>query len=158
MGTQAAALADRFERTNNELIALIERLTDAQWAAPNEADGWSIGVVAHHLATDHPILAGFVEAVATGRPLPPWTMEMLHQYNARHAAEHRDCTREETLALLRREGAAAAGLVRRLTDEQLDRAAVVPWEGGPAVSARQLIERKLIGHIGEHLGSIRAAR
>jgi hypothetical protein len=157
MSAQAAELADRFERANNDLIALIERLTGAQWAAPSEDDGRPVGVLAHHVATDHPILASFVEAVATGQPLPPLTMEMLDQYNAQHAAEHRGCTREETIDLLRREGAAAAGLVRRLTDEQLDRTAVIPWEGEAPVSARQLIERKLIGHIGEHLGGIRAA-
>lgn len=158
MGTESAALADRFTRANNELIALVECLTDMQWAARSEVEGWSVGVVAHHLATDHPILASFVEAIAADQPLPPWTGAMIDQYNARHAADHRDCTREETLTLLRREGNAATSVVRGLTDEQLDRAAVIPWEAGALVSARQLIERKLIGHIAEHLDSLRAAR
>ena len=144
-------------QANNGLIAVVERLTDAQWSAPGGPEGWSVGVTAHHLATDHAILAGFVEAVAAGRPLPTWTMDMLHQYNARHADEHKHCTKAETLELLRREGAAAASMVRGLSDEQLDRTAVIPWDGGPPVSAQRLIEQKLIGPIEEHLAGIRGA-
>lgn len=108
MSERAQALAERFERVNNELIALVERLTDAQWAAPGGPEGWSVGVTAHHPATDHAILSGFAETVATGQPLPAWTMDMLHHYNARQADEHKHCTKAETIELLRREGAAAA--------------------------------------------------
>lgn len=156
MSARAQALAERFARANNELIALVERLTDAQWAAPGGAEGWSVGVTAHHLASDYAILAGLVETVATEQPLPAWTLDMLHQYNAQHADEYKHCTKAETLELLRREGAAAVSMVQELSDEQLDRTAIIPWEAGPPVSAQQLIERKLIGHIQEHLASIQA--
>jgi Family of unknown function (DUF5519)/Mycothiol maleylpyruvate isomerase N-terminal domain len=156
MSERAQALAERFEAANDWLKATVEGLTEAQWSARAGTEGWSVGVTAHHLAADHAVLAGVVEAVATGRPLPALTMEMLHRYNAQHAEEHAHCTRAETLELLQREGAAAARMVRGLSDEQLERTAVIPWEGGPPVNARQLIEQKLIGHIQEHLPSIQS--
>lgn len=156
MGARSDALAKRFEQANDGLIAIVEGLTSAQWSAPGGTAGWPVGVTAHHLAAYHAILADCVATVAAGRPLPALTGEMIDELNARHADEHRHCTKAETLELLRREGAAAAVVVRGLSDEQLDRTAVIPWEGGPAVSAQQLIERKLIGHIEEHLAGIRA--
>src|SRR5436190_16323690 len=101
MGERAEALAEHFERANALAIEAVERVVDAQWSARGGPEGWSIGVTAHHLAADLAILAGVVESVATGRPLPDWSMEMVHQYNARHAEEHAHCTKVETLELLR---------------------------------------------------------
>jgi hypothetical protein len=126
MRERARAPADRFEEANDRLIAIVEGLTEAQWAARAGTDGWSVGVTAHHLASDHAVLAGLVEAVATGRRLPALTMAMVHRYNAQHAEEHEHCTRAETLELPRREGAAAARMVPGLSHEQLDRTAVIP--------------------------------
>ena len=37
MEERAAALADRFERTNDELIAFVEGCSDADWSARCEA-------------------------------------------------------------------------------------------------------------------------
>ncbi|MBI3964093.1 MAG: DinB family protein [Chloroflexi bacterium] len=157
LNVRAEALAERFEVANSELITVIERCTESQWQAHCTPEGWSVGVTAHHLAVDHPILAGAVQAVATGQPLPPLTSAAIDQMNAEHAAQRASYGKNETLELLRSGGAAAASAVRALGDEQLDRVGTIPWEGDRPVSAQQLIEEKLIGHISEHLESIRAA-
>jgi hypothetical protein len=157
MSERALALAEALERANNELIAVVERCSGPQWRARCAREGWSAGVAAHHIAVDHPLIAGLVQTVARGESVPQLTWDWINGFNAQHEAEHANCTKEETVELLRQNGAAAASIVRELTDEQLDRTASIPWEDWPPVSAQQLIERKLIGHISEHLESIRTA-
>ena len=74
--------------------------------------------------------------------------------NVKHAQEHANCTKAETVALHKKNAAAAATIVRGLDDAQLDRTGTV-LAGMPAMSAAQFVERALIGHIDEHIGSIR---
>jgi uncharacterized protein (TIGR03083 family) len=147
MSDRARALADRFEQANRELVATVERLSDAQWKAKTAGEGWPVGVVAHHVAGGHAGIAGLVQKIANGESFP---MPDLDRMNAEHAAQYAHATKAETLALLRQNAAAAAATVRSLSDAQLDRV------GGPrAMSAEQTIERILIGHIHDHHGSIR---
>jgi hypothetical protein len=57
---------------------------------------------------------------------------------------------------MRSHGAAAAAIVRGPSDEQLDRTTdAIP--GMPPVSAAQLIEMALIGHVTDHVASIKQA-
>jgi hypothetical protein len=114
-------------------------------------------VAAHHVAVSHPALSGLIQAIGNGQPLPPITAELRYQGNAQHAQQFAGCTKEETLELLRANGAAAAAAVRGLIDEQLERTGTVPVFGNTSVSAQQVIERVLIGHLGMHLPSMKAA-
>ena len=71
--------------------------------------------------------------------------------NAQHAKEHTDCTRAETL----QKGAAAAlAVVRGLSDDQLAKSGTV-FTDVPPMTTEQLIMLGLLGHIDEHVGSIR---
>jgi hypothetical protein len=54
MAERAEALAGKFEAENNELIATVEAASDEQWAAVTSDDGWSVGVVAHHVGSGRP--------------------------------------------------------------------------------------------------------
>jgi hypothetical protein len=76
--------------------------------------------------------------------------------NAQHAKEHAQCTKAETLELHKKNAAAAAAVVRALSDAELDRSGSV-LVGVPPMSTQQAVESILIGHVNEHLGSIRAA-
>ena len=87
-------------------------------------------------------------------PVPPLTTEQLDQGNAKHAQDHADCTKEETLEMLRTGGAAAATAVRGLTDEQLDKTSTV-ISGAPDMSVEQVIENVLIGSAAGHGASIK---
>ena len=153
MNTRAQELADRFERANGELIALVERCSEVQWRQQCAAERWSLGVLAHHVAEDHELLAGFVQLLADGALLPALTQAQVDEMNAERARQYAGCTKTETLHLLHRNGAAAAAQVRGLNDAQLDRTGVF---FGQTVSAEHLVERVLIGHILDHGRSIRA--
>ena len=149
MSERARALADRFEQANRELIATVEGLSDAQWKAKTASEGWSVGVVAHHVAGGHMGISGLVQKIANGEPVTPPNIDKM---NAEHAVQHANATKAETLALLRQNGAAAAAMVRSLGDAQLDQVG-----GSMGMSAAQAIERILIGHVHDHHGSIRKA-
>jgi len=76
--------------------------------------------------------------------------------NARHAKEHANCTRAETIALFRSTAASAAAVVRGLGDDQLARSASV-FTDAPPMTAEQIITGALLNHVDEHAGSIRRA-
>src|SRR5215212_7925928 len=107
MGQRANDLADRFERANNDVIVTVEGCSEEQWQRTCNAEGWSVGVTAHHLATAYPAVAGFARLLAADQPLPNFTGEMLDASNAEHAREHASCSRTDTLAMLRQQGQAA---------------------------------------------------
>jgi uncharacterized protein (TIGR03083 family) len=154
MASKSAELAARFEQANGELIALVSGCPDAKWRATTADEQWSVAVVAHHVAANHATIAGVAKMVAHGETLPPMQMDSIHAMNAQHAREHAQATKAETLALLRQGGDSAAALVRGLSDEQLARSASLL---GQTMSAAQVIERILIGHVVQHTGSLRQA-
>lgn len=154
MGERTEALARQFEATNEEMIAAVEQCSGDQWVAVCASETWPVGVTAHHVAASHQPVASLAQAIANGQPLPPLTVEMLNAGNAKHAQEFANCTKEETIALLRDGGTQAAAIVRGLSDEHLDRSAPV---FGNEMSAQQVIEGILIGHPKSHLESMRAA-
>jgi hypothetical protein len=75
--------------------------------------------------------------------------------NAEHAKEHTNCTREEVLGLLRKNGSAFAGYLEGLSEADLGRTGYLAAIGGD-VSAQQLIEMVILQSGGEHLDSMKA--
>jgi hypothetical protein len=51
MGTRSEALAKQFEAKAQEAVAVLEQLSDASWKHVTEAEHWTEGVTAHHLAS-----------------------------------------------------------------------------------------------------------
>ncbi len=152
---RASALVQQFETVNNEVIALVEGTSAADWQKTCAGEQWSVGVTARHLASGYRPIAGLIAAVATGQTLPPITQEMLDQGNAQHAKEHANCTKAEVLDLLRNEAVAASQIVSGLSDGQLDNTVTGEVFGG-TVSAQQIAEYILIAHTGQHLASLKA--
>jgi DinB superfamily len=155
MGARAEALARKFEAKVDETTAVFEKLTDAEWKKVTSAEKWSVGVVAHHVASAHEDLGRLVKAIASGQTLGNLTMDDIHTMNAKHAREFANCTQVETLALHKNNAAGAATIVRGLSDAELDRTATV-LKGMPPMSAEQVASGLLVGHMDEHLASIRA--
>ena len=154
MSARAESLATQFEAKAAEMTALISNLSDADWKKTTSAEGWSVGITAHHVAGAHEAILGIVKTLASGQSIPNFTMAMLNDLNAKHAREHAGCTKAETLALHQRGAAAAAAGLRALSDAELDRRGTVLAEA-PPLTTQQAIEGILINHIVEHLGSIR---
>jgi hypothetical protein len=149
----AQALAERFERANAEVIAAVERWPEEAWRATPPGEEWSVGLIAHHIGNGHAVIQRTLQPAAAGQSLPP---PLGPGHNERYAREHADCTREEVLDQLRRNGASAAGFVRGLRDEELDRP-VPSRDGSRTWRLEEMVERLLIGHVEEHLASIRRA-
>ena len=155
MGARAEELAKKFEAKASDATKVFERLSDADWKKVTAAEKWSVGVTAHHIAVSHETIVGLIRALADGKGGPNIPMDAIHGMNAKHAQEHAGCAKAETLALHRKNAAAAAAVVRGLSDEQLDRSGAV-IAGLPPMSAGQLAGGLLCGHVDEHLGSIKA--
>ncbi len=152
MSEKAAALAERFTQLNDDLIATVERCSDAQWAAKCADTGWSVAVQAHHIAGGEASIVGVVNAIANGQQPPPVTMAQVDAGNAKHAERYANVSKEETANLLRENGAMVAKSIRGMSDEQLARTG--EFLAGNRASVEQLVQFLSIGELerhGEHL-------
>ena len=156
MGSKSEALAKQFEAKVQEAVAVFEQLSTADWNKVTEAEHWTVGVTAHHVASALEPVAGMVTAIVSGQSPGHFTRAMLDEMNARHAQEHAHCTRVETIALVKKGAAAAARVVRGLSDDQLAKSGTV-FTDVPPMTAEQLVTGGLITHIDTHVGSIRKA-
>jgi hypothetical protein len=157
MSTRAERLAGRIAQGHQELAALAEALSEAEWHTYCADEDRTVGVVIHHVASMLPPELDLVKVLASGRPITGVTLDAVNQINAEHAREHSDCTREETLELLRRNSALVVGAVRALSDAELDRAAPVSLHADAPLTTQYFIEEHPLGHAYHHLASIRKA-
>jgi hypothetical protein len=154
MGAKGEALAKQFEAKAQDATAVLEKLSDADWKKVTDAEKWSVGVTAHHVAGSHEPIADIIKTVASGQAMPHFTMDMLNDMNAKHAKDFAGCTKAETIALHKKGAATAAAVVRGLSDDQLAKTGTV-LAGMPAMSAEQIVTGILINHVDDHFGSIR---
>jgi hypothetical protein len=156
MRAKSEALAKQLETKVQEAVAVIEKLSAEDWKKVTEAEHWTVGVTAHHVATSLEPVADIVSTIVSGQSLGHFTRAMLDAMNARHAQEHAHCTQAETIALLKRGAAAAVVVIRTLHDDQLAKSGTV-FTDAPPMTAEQLITSGLINHIDVHFGNIRKA-
>src|SRR5262249_42593240 len=125
MGIKSEALAKQYEAKVNEATGVLEGLSDADWKKTTEGEKWTVGVVAHHVAGGHEGISGIIKRVAGGQSTPSFTMDALHEMNAKHAHEFANVGKAETIALHKKNAAAAAAAVRGLSDADLERSGTV---------------------------------
>ena len=154
MGAKAEALAKQFETKVQEATAVFKKLSDADWKKTTGSEEWTVGVTAHHLAGAHEGIANIIKTVAGGQSVPDFTMDMLHQMNAKHARDYAEVAKAETIALHEKGAATAAAVVRGLSDDQLTTTGTV-LTGMPPLSVEQVVTNILIHHVEDHLGSIK---
>jgi hypothetical protein len=155
MGAKSEALAQQLEAKVQEAKATLEKLGDGDWKKVTEVEKWPVGVTAHHIAGVLETISKMVEAIVAGQSLD-LTNEMLDKRNAKHAKDYANCTKAETIELLKKGTAIAVGVIRGLSDDQLAKSGIVFAEA-PPMTAEQLIAGGLLNHIDEHFGSIRKA-
>jgi len=153
MGAKAEAFAREFETKVAEATALLEKLTEADWKKTT-AEKWTVAATAHHVAGSYEPITHIIKTLAAGQPLPHFTPQMLDEMNATHAKEFADCSKTETVALFKKGAAAAAVAVRGLSDGDLTKTGTV-FTGRPPMSAEDMVKHALLGHLDEHIGSIR---
>lgn len=157
MSQRANALADRLEQGVQALASFASDLTDAQWQARLPKDGRRIGVIVHHVASVFPIEVQLAQTVAEGNPVTGVTWDDVHAMNGQHARDHDGASKEATLELLRRNGAAAAAAIRALSDAELERAAPVSLYGDAPLTCQFVLEDHAVRHSYHHLAKIRGA-
>jgi len=152
---RATVLADDFAAANADALAFALGCTEGEWALNVPGEGWSIGVVLHHIAEGHAHGARWLEGMARGEGVAE-TAEDIDRVNAAHAVRAEAVGRAETMALLEVNGNLLEEALRGLSDEDLDRTA--PF--GPA-GGRQLPTGDLAAvaarHTREHLAHARDA-
>lgn len=154
MSDRAQALAREFERANADAIRVVEDCPAERWQAHHPGENRTVNVLAHHIAVGHQLIAEWVQGIATGQQLPALTMDSFTEPNAQHARQYAQVTQPEVIAAMQQHGAAAARAVRGLSNEQLERAGELL---GRQWRTQDVIEHVLIGHVRNHLDSIRQA-
>lgn len=156
MAERAKVLADMFEQAVDEFVSTVEGLSAEQWRMLCPDEERSVGVLTRHVAAAIPFEMTVFREIAGGQQPATITSGQLAEMNARDAEDWEDCTKDETLALLRGNAAEAAAELRHLSEEQLGRTGSYIAEL-PAWTLQQWLERILIGHINGHHNSIRTA-
>jgi hypothetical protein len=149
-------LTERFQAFNTQVQSLIQTCSDEDWLKVCGAEGWTVGVVARHVAAGHYGVLELAKMIIAGKKLPEFTAEAINQMNAQHAGKHADCTKAEVMGILKKNSAALADFVKGLNDADLGRTGDLAVAGGE-ISVEQLIDTLIIGSAREHLASMKAA-
>jgi hypothetical protein len=156
MGRRAELLAGRIEAGAELLAQLAEGLSDTEWNT-RVRDGRTVGVVVHHVASMYPIEMDVARAIASGKAVEGVTWEAVADINARHAVEFATVGKAAALDLLRRNSKAAAAVVRKLSDAELDTAAPFSLSFDAPMTAQFVVEDHALRHAWHHLAGIRSA-
>ena len=152
---RAVEIADDFAVANAETLAFVRSCTEEQWQLAVPGEGWTVGVVLHHVAEGHEQGLRWLGAMARGDGVAD-TAEQIDRVNAAHEVRSEGVGPAETLVLLESNGAELETALRALTDEELDRCAPFGPAGGrelPTVDLAVVTAR----HAREHLAHARGA-
>lgn len=138
------------------LAAFARDLSDDQWRTVVRPDGRTVGVIVHHVASMYPIEMDVVQKGLTGQPIIEVTWDVVHQINAAHARQFAMASKADALDLLARNSDAAAQMIRRFSDEDLDRAVPFSLSYGAPMTVQFIIEDHPLRHPWHHLARIRA--
>ena len=116
MSERAAALGEDFGRANAEAVVFARSCGADAWARPVPGEGWTVGVVLHHIAESHGNSRRWLEEMARGDGVAETAAIPAH---AERAAS---VTPAETVSLLREGGSRLEALLRAFGDEDLSHA------------------------------------
>lgn len=153
MTLQAKDLANKLQAFNDRVIAVVERISEADWNKQSREEDWTVGVVARHIGAGHYSVIDLADMIVAGRPLPDFTMGTITQMANAHAAAHADCTKAEVESILRKNGKKLVDTVAGWSDAQVNVKAFLPAFDNE-VSAGQIIEWVVFESAGGHLESI----
>jgi hypothetical protein len=156
MGSERAAeIADDLAAANAEVLAFVRSCSEEQWLLTVPGEGWTVGVVLHHVAEGHEQGLRWLDAMARGAGVAD-TAEGIDRANAAHARRAEGIGPAETLALLESNGAELESALRELSDEELDRCAPFGPAGGRELPTADLAVVSA-RHVREHLAHARGA-
>jgi len=156
MDQRAKKLSERLRAFADDVSAFVEGCSEKDWKKVCTAEEWPVGVTARHIGAGHFEAVDLARMIVSGRKLPEITMEQLAGMANEHARRNAECTKEEVLGVLRRNGNALVDYVAGLSDVELDRTGYLALAGGE-VTAEQLMEMVILQSGGEHLAHMKAA-
>jgi hypothetical protein len=157
MSNRSNALADRLEQGARALEDFARGLTTEEWEVTVPHDGRKCGVLVHHVGNMYPIEIQIAQQAARGEPIVGVTWDAVADINAKHAREFDGVTKDEAIEFLRRNSSAAAAAIRKLSDEELDRAVPVSLNGDAPLTAQFVLEDHAVRHSFHHLAKMNAA-
>ena len=156
MSQRAQATAERIKSFGDEVMAFVANLSEGDWGKICDWEQWPVGVTARHIGVAHLTLFKMVDTIVKGEPLPPMTIDQINEGAKKDSQAHADCTKEEVLDLLQKNGARMVSYISGLSDDDLDRAGDMPAFGG-AVTADQIIDYVIFRSAQRHFESMKTA-
>jgi len=157
MAKRAEVLAGRIAQGAEEIAALAETLTDAQWNTPVLPDGRKAGVIIHHVANMYPLEVDIARKLGAGESISGVTWGVIAEINAKHAQENGGVGKKETIELVRKNGKEAALAIAQFSDEMLNNGGTISLYGDPPLTCQFWIEDHPLRHSWHHQAKIRAA-
>jgi uncharacterized damage-inducible protein DinB len=152
---RAAALADSFAQANQAAMEFARSCSEEQWQTVVPGEGWTVGVVLHHIAEGHATGLRWLEAMSRGEAVTDTTGD-IDEWNVEHAGRSAGVGIDQTIDLLRENGARTEAAFRRLSDEELDRTAPFGPADGMTLPTDGMATA-LAGHAREHLAHAQEA-
>jgi len=156
MSQRAKDLSKRIESFRDDVIAYVDALSGEQWNAKCEWEEWTAGVTARHIGAGHFKISELAGMIIEGKELPPLTFDQINAMSDKDSRAHADCTKEETLDALRKNGDALVAFIAGLSDDELDRKGSMPAFGGE-VTVDQVIEFVIFQSAQKHVDSMKTA-
>jgi hypothetical protein len=157
MSKRAEELATRLEQGAIQLSNYAESLTPQQWAMTIAQEDRTVGILVHHVANMYPLEIQLAQTIASGQAVTGVTWDVVAEVNAKHADEHAQPDRRDTLALLRQNSASAAKAIRAMNDEQLDTVVPISLYHDAPLTLQFWLEDHQVTHSYRHLATIKAA-
>jgi hypothetical protein len=156
MNQRAKDLSKRIESFRDEVIAYVNDLSSEEWNTQCEVEKWTLGATARHIGAGHFRIFELAGMIVEGKALPPLTIDQINEMSDKDSRAHADCTKDEALAALRKNGAELVAFVAGLSDDELDRKGSMPAFDGEAIVS-QVIEFVIFQSAQEHLDSMKTA-
>ena len=160
INSRSEALAARLESGAKALASFAATLSEAEWQTPLHRDGRTIGEVVRKVAGIFSVEIHVASLIAAGQPITGLTWDSVDTMNRNSAKENDGVTKQDTLALLAENSAAAARAIRAFTDEELDRSVPASFNRGAPVTCQFILEEleHAVRHSYLHLSRMWAAR
>ncbi len=156
MSQRAKDLAKQLETLNNEIIAFVDKCSDEDWQKICNWEDWTVGVTARHIGSGHYRAIGLAKMIINDEKLPDLSSEQIIDGGNRHARKHADCTKNEVLKVLLKNGTDTADFIAGLSDDDLDRTGHLAVVGGE-ITTQQYIEYVVLKDSSKHLANMKTA-
>ena len=156
MSQRGEDLSKKIASFKDDVIAFVDGLSDEDWNANCEWEEWTTGMTARHIGAGHFGIFELAGMIVEGKELPPLTIDQINAMSDKDSRAHSDCTKDEVLDALRKNGAELAAFIAGLSDDELDRKGSMPAFGGD-VTVNQVIEFVIFQSAQQHFDSMKTA-